>query len=148
MRTCLPLLPNSQIKDIIERLKAQNITDLQEEQCEYALKSRATDGDIDKTVELLGLFEDALHGTIRDYNSNTKLLGAENRELVSCYLDSLLFAMFSRFDSFEGLISRDFEDAERKKLVTIIRLWVNMLRSGKLITTDIVGSPTRGFRRH
>ena len=75
---------------------------------------------------------------MRKYNPATTMLGAENREFVTCYLDSLLFAMFARMDSFEGILSGDGPDPATNTLATVLRLWVNMLRSGKLITTDIV----------
>lgn len=86
------------------------------------------------------LFEDSVEGILRDYNPTVKLLGAENRENVTCYLDALLFAMFARLDSFEAMLFDEFPEENRKKLAAILRFWVNMLRSGKLITTDIVGS--------
>lgn len=46
--------------------------------------------------------------------------------------------MFARLDSFEAMLYNSFDDVPRKKLAGLLRLWVNMLRSGKLITTDIV----------
>jgi hypothetical protein len=67
------------------------------------------------------------------------MVGAVNRQNVTCYIDSLLFAMFGRLDSFEVILSPESAtDHGRKELATILRLWVNMLRTGKLITTDIV----------
>ena len=72
-----------------------------------------------------------------EYEPGLKLLGAENRKGVTCYLDSILFAMFSRLDSFEPMLYNTFEDNARNKLGMLLRLWVNLLRSGKLITTDI-----------
>jgi hypothetical protein len=66
------------------------------------------------------------------------MLGAENREDVTCYLDSLLFAMFAKLESFEPLLYTNFDDEPRRRLSTLIRLWVNMLRTGKLIQTDVV----------
>jgi len=117
------------------------VHDLREAQIEYTLRSKSVNGDPEKAFELLMLFEDALQGTIKDPDRNIKLLGAENRELVTCYLDSLLFAMYARLDSFEQILTVEYSDAARKKLVTLLRLWVNMLRNGKLITTDIVRLP-------
>lgn len=105
---------------------------------EYALRAKSTDGDVEKAVELLVLFEDALEGILTPYNPRVKLLGAENREAVTCYLDALLFAMFARFDSFEAMLYDTFSDEPRKLLAAVLRLWVNMLRSGRLITVDIV----------
>ena len=68
------------------------------------------------------------------------MLGAENRDKVTCYLDALLFAMLAKVDVFEALLYQQFDDEPRRKLVMILRLWVNMLRTGKLITVDIVGA--------
>jgi len=84
------------------------------------------------------LFQESVDGIIRDYNPDVKLLGAVNREGVTCYLDALLFAMFARLANFEAILYNTFDDDPRKRLATVLRLWVNMLRTGKLITTDIV----------
>lgn len=91
-------------------------------------------------MRLLLLFEDTYEGLVKTYDPATKLLGAENRDGVTCYLDALLFAMFARLDSFEAMLYNSFDDLPRKKLAGLLRLWVNMLRSGRLITRDIVRS--------
>ena len=85
------------------------------------------------------LLNDSEEGIIQSYDPNIKLLGAINREGVTCYLDALLFAMFARLGRFEAMLYKNFEDPPRKRLATLLRLWVNTLRAGKLITTDIVG---------
>ena len=87
------------------------------------------------------LLNDSEEGIIRSYDPKIKLLGAINREGVTCYLDALLFAMFARLGSFEAMLYKNFEDPPRKRLATLLRLWVNTLRAGKLITTDIVSPP-------
>ena len=79
-----------------------------------------------------------MEGIIREYSLGVKLVGAVNREKVTCWLDALLFAMFARLGSFEPILYRSFDDQPRKRLALLLRLWVNMLRTGKLITTDIV----------
>lgn len=91
-------------------------------------------------MRLLLLFEDTYEGLVKTYDPATKLLGAENRDGVTCYLDALLFAMFAHLDSFEAMLYNSFDDLPRKKLAGLLRLWVNMLRSGRLITRDIVRS--------
>jgi len=58
--------------------------------------------------------------------------------MVTCYIDSLLFAMFARLDSFESILSVEFQDPATNQLAILLRFWVNMLRTGKLITVDIV----------
>lgn len=84
------------------------------------------------------ILEDSATGILRDYTPSIKLLGAENRKYVTCYLDALLFAMFARLDCFEAILFNTFDDEPRRGLALILRLWVNMMRSGILITTDIV----------
>ncbi|KAK6813030.1 hypothetical protein RU639_010752 [Aspergillus parasiticus] len=123
---------------LLERRIAQlGITNLKEEHFGYALQSSHAQGDVDRAFDLLLLLEDSIEGIIRGYTPSTKLLGAENRQGVTCYLDALLFAMFARLDCFEAILYKSFNDEPRRKLVILLRLWVNMLRSGKLITTDI-----------
>ena len=65
---------------------------------------------------------------------------AENRGSVTCYLDALLFAMFSKLEAFECMLRNDLPSEPQRKLAGLLRLWVNMLRSGKLIHTDMVRS--------
>lgn len=93
-------------------------------------------------MKLLLLLQDTYEGLVKPYDPATKLLGAVNREGVTCYLDALLFAMFARLDGFEAMLYNSLEDAPRKRLADLLRLWVNLLRSGRLITTDVVSSPT------
>ncbi|OQD88377.1 hypothetical protein PENANT_c004G06162 [Penicillium antarcticum] len=126
---------DKKVKALIQRIKQLGITALEEEHISYALQ--ATQGDTEKAFSLLLLLEDSIEGIIRTYTPNTKLLGAENRAGVTCYLDALLFAMFARLDCFEAILYKSFSDEPRRKLAVLLRFWVNLLRSGKLITTDM-----------
>jgi hypothetical protein len=98
------------------------------------------DGDVDKAFEILVLFQESVEGTIKHYDNSIPMLGAVNRSNVTCYLDALLFAMFARMDNFEPILCTTLDDEPKRRLSSLIRLWVNMLRTGKLIPTDIVGS--------
>src|SRR5947209_15281166 len=117
-------------------MEAKSIT-LQDSQILYALHSLFASNDLDKAFDLLMAMSDSWEGLLMEYKPNVKLLGAENRKGVTCYLDSILFAMFSRLDSFEAMLYNSFENQSKNKLGMLLRLWVNLLRSGKLITTDI-----------
>jgi len=128
----------SQIKQLTQRLSRVGITNLEESNVRYALNAKESSGDLETAFNLLVLFQQSLDGVVRDYNPDVKLLGAVNREGVTCYLDALLFAMFARLGSFEAMLYNTFDDEPRKRLAIVLRLWVNMLRTGKLITTDIV----------
>ena len=120
------------------QLQQLGFNDVQEPQAEYALRTGSSAGDVKRAVQLLVLLKDTLEGKVNECNKDLALLGAENRECVTCYLDSLLFAMFARLGNFEGLLYDSPEDGPRNHLAGLLRLWVNMLRGEKLITTDIV----------
>lgn len=107
-------------------------------QIEYSLKTKYADGDVDEAYELLTLFYEAEEGYVRPYNPSINMLGAENRGAVTCWLDSLLFAMFARLGSFEPMLYTKFDSGPENRLAILVRLWVNMLRSGKLIQEDLV----------
>lgn len=110
---------------------------LKDGQIIWALRSIAAAGDVDAAYGLLIAMSDASEGIVTSYDPRTKLLGAQNRQGVTCYLDATLFSMFSRLDSFEAMLYNSFDDISRNKLGFVLRLWVNLLRSGRLITTDI-----------
>ena len=110
-----------------------------------SLRAAASQGDPEAAFRLLMLLEDTYEGIVKPYEPGVKLLGAVNRDAVTCYLDSLLFAMFVRLDSFEAMLYDTFDDAKRKRLAGLLRLWVNMLRSGRLITTDITAQIQRAI---
>lgn len=103
----------------------------------WALHSDFAHGDVEQAGEFLLAASDACEGLITKYDPTIKLLGAQNRRAVTCYLDTTLFSMFSRLDSFEAMLYNTFNDTPRNKLAFLLRLWVNLLRMGKLITTDI-----------
>jgi hypothetical protein len=107
------------------------------------LRSPSTSAHVEKTVKFLRLFEDAVQGVLCGYDTTTKMLGAVNRSNVTCYIDSLLFSMFSRSDSFESILTAHYSDPAKSTLVVLLRFWVNMVRSGMLVTTDIVGRLSR-----
>jgi hypothetical protein len=111
---------------------------IEDEQITYALLSHYAEGDVDKAVEMMILFQESVDGVIKPCNPAIQMKGAINRELVTCYLDATLFAMFARLGSFEPILYTIFDDDETRRLATLIRLWVNMLRTGMLIHTDIV----------
>ncbi|KIX10073.1 uncharacterized protein Z518_01154 [Rhinocladiella mackenziei CBS 650.93] len=110
---------------------------LRDAQILWALRSISANGDLDAAYGLLLAMSDASEGIVTSYDPRTQLLGAQNRQGVTCYLDATLFSMFSRLDSFEAMLYNSFDDVSRNKLGFVLRLWVNLLRSGRLITTDI-----------
>lgn len=102
------------------------------------LKQPYAKGNHQKANEVLQLLEWTERGEIIPVNPSQKGLGAINRDNVTCWLDSLLFAMFGRLNKFEPMLVRKQDSLPKQRLAMMLRLWVNLLRSGKLITTDIV----------
>ncbi|PVI03449.1 cysteine proteinase [Periconia macrospinosa] len=123
------------VKMLLHRLQTNGIPGLGEEQAEHAL--RWCPDDLDKAYDLLVLVNESFEGELKDYNPSIIMQGAINRNMVTCYLDALLFAMFACLDSFEAMLYNDFNDEPRKKLAGVLRLWVNLLRTGWLIRTDL-----------
>jgi hypothetical protein len=121
---------------LLSRLQGAGITKMQEEQAHYALSWYPDD--LDKAYDILVLANESFEGELKDYDPNVGMLGAINRNMVTCYLDALLFAMFARLDSFEAMLYDNFEDEPRQKLAGVLRLWVNLLRSGQLIRVELV----------
>ncbi|KAL7625660.1 hypothetical protein AAE478_004880 [Parahypoxylon ruwenzoriense] len=127
----------AKIDDIRRRVADQDFPTLSDDQIRYALDTKYSSGDVEKAVELLLLQQKSLSGKILGYNPAVHMLGAENRGNVTCYLDALLFAMFAKLESFECMLKNDSMDEPQRRLAALLRLWVNMLRSGKLIETDM-----------
>ncbi|RMZ89275.1 hypothetical protein DV736_g3490, partial [Chaetothyriales sp. CBS 134916] len=103
----------------------------------WALRSRMANGDDHAAYRFLVSLSDASEGLITNYDADIRLKGAVNRQGVTCYLDATLFAMFSRLDSFEAMLYNSFPDRPRNKLSFLLRLWVNLIRTGQLVTVDI-----------
>lgn len=120
---------------LLTRLHGAGITRMQQEQARYALSWNPDD--LDKAYDVLVLANESLEGELKDYNPNVEMLGAINRNMVTCYLDALLFAMFARLDSFEAMLYDNFDDEPRRKLAAVLRLWVNLLRTGQLIRVEL-----------
>ncbi|KAH7363099.1 ubiquitin C-terminal hydrolase [Plectosphaerella cucumerina] len=124
--------------DEVSRVLAEvDITDVSTDHIREALDNEYAAGDIAKAVDFIQMATRASQGKILPYDPKTQMTGAVNREFVTCYLDALLFAMFARMDAYEPMLQHEFTDEPRKKLATLLRLWVNMLRAGKLIHTDM-----------
>lgn len=133
---------------VTDKMKALGFTDdvFNEESVKFALANNYSNGDPAKAVELLVLFQEATEGLLlpithldaKGKPRYYRLKGSDNYNGISCYVDSLLFAMFARLESFEPILYKAFDsDESRDSLALLLRFYVNMLRSGKLISTDI-----------
>ncbi|KAI6782452.1 uncharacterized protein J7T54_001309 [Emericellopsis cladophorae] len=112
--------------------------DVGRERIEISISSEYAQGDVDKAVDYIDIQQKAIRGEIIPYNPEVHMVGAENRGAVTCYLDTLLFSMFAKMDAFECMLKNDFpEDKAKDSLVKLLRMWVNMLRTGRLIGTDL-----------
>ncbi|KAH6715259.1 ubiquitin C-terminal hydrolase family protein [Leptodontidium sp. MPI-SDFR-AT-0119] len=127
----------SKVQAVKQRLKQEGHSDIKEEHINFALATSNADGSVEKAVQMLLIFQQSLDGVIKPYSPDVYMRGAINRNSVTCYIDSLLFAMFGKLNSFEPIILRGFEDEPKRRLAAILRVYVNMLRQGILIHTDI-----------
>ncbi|KAL9591335.1 MAG: hypothetical protein Q9179_007827 [Wetmoreana sp. 5 TL-2023] len=125
------------ISQIRQVLSNTGINKYKESDVIYALESPYADGDANKAFGLLKLLRESEAGIISPYDPRVKMLGAVNREGTTCYLDALLFAMFTRSKCFEAMLYTSPKDDKKKRLATLLRLWVTTLRVGKLITPDL-----------
>jgi hypothetical protein len=101
--------------------------------------SAISQGDAVKTAMLLAQQAHADAVVIRAPGSTANVVGAVNVDAVSCWLDSLLFAMYATMDSYDGLLMGDPSRSHaQRNVVRKMTLWVNMLRSGHLVTADVV----------
>ncbi|KAF9204104.1 hypothetical protein BGZ49_005694 [Haplosporangium sp. Z 27] len=134
-----------------------------EETAEYLLRSYQWD--IGETLQYCHDLVQAVQGPLTPVQPEIQMKGAVNDQYTSCYIDALLFAMFARLSAFEGLLSVNLDAesdsdsesassgeagdltkvAKRQKalldtqlLQTWLRIFVNQLRSGRLIDAHIV----------
>lgn len=108
------------------------------------LKSPFSQGDIIRTFHLIRFFQLSSEGLFLTNEPCDKLgcaiqyVGAENWENVMCYLDALLYSMFSSLESFEPILFiSNHENTYVNQLAAILRVYVSLIRSGNLITTDL-----------
>ncbi|EKD18971.1 uncharacterized protein L3040_008559 [Drepanopeziza brunnea f. sp. 'multigermtubi'] len=125
------------VSAIKKRLKEEGCTSLSDENIDFVLGCQNTKGSVEKSMELLRIFQESLHFQIVPFNPDVYLRGAVNREFVTCYIDSLLFAIFAKLPNYEDILLQRFQDEPRNRLSAILRVYVNMLRRGVLIEADI-----------
>ncbi|CAI5757173.1 unnamed protein product [Candida verbasci] len=113
-------------------------------QCIAILKSPFTQGNLDKSFYLIRMFQLSFEGlfltnlTFDKFNKSIKLIGAENWDNVMCYMDALLFAMFAKLESFEPILFiPNHSEYLINQLSALLRVYVSLLRSGNLLTTDL-----------
>ncbi|CAI2162147.1 13799_t:CDS:2 [Funneliformis geosporum] len=94
--------------------------------------------DVREVAEYCSDLREAEEGIIVDIQKDIVMLGCENDRVTSCYIDSVLFAMFARIQSFDGLLFVQAEGMNARSLQTQLRLFVNRLRSGKFMSAYII----------
>ncbi|CAJ0922878.1 2652_t:CDS:10 [Entrophospora sp. SA101] len=109
---------------------------LENEQLQKLLK--ANNWDVSEVANYYKSLADAEEGLIADVKKGVIMTGSENDRSTSCYIDSLLFAMFARIQSFDGLLYMQAGETNAKILQTHLRLFVNRLRTGELINEYMV----------
>lgn len=131
--------------DLLDLKVAQVISALETYKLKYdpsrarqLLQGRFSGGDPRRAVNLAIVLRDA-EDMILIKPSASYLLGAENVKGTTCYLDALLFSMYSRsFDLFDCLLHHPGKNPVANRLIVNLRVFVNLLRSGYLVTHDLV----------
>ena len=116
-----------------------------EHQISGVLWSEFAKGDLVKCFELIRWFQQSSQGhflTNEPFDTTGNKItyvGADNWENVMCYMDALLFAMFANLDSFEPMlfVSNKSTNPIVNRLCTLLRVYVNLLRSGNVISVDL-----------
>ncbi|KAL8867847.1 MAG: hypothetical protein Q9174_005391 [Haloplaca sp. 1 TL-2023] len=124
----------SRVRSILSRTSLVKPKDIDPMQ---ALTTSYAQGDPSRAKELLSLIKESEEGIIKPFDPRIKMLGAVNRDNITCFLDALLFAMFMTTECFEKMLYDNPIDWKKKRLASLLRLWVNTLRVGKLITPDL-----------
>ncbi|KAK9692966.1 hypothetical protein K7432_014131 [Basidiobolus ranarum] len=81
----------------------------------------------------------ASDGILVDVSKNVQFKGPKNSLGTSCYIDSLLFAMFGTYSCYDSLLGRrELASDAALHLQTTCRLYVNLLRTGKHISKTVI----------
>ncbi|CDK27288.1 unnamed protein product [Kuraishia capsulata CBS 1993] len=123
-----------------------------------ALTSPFSDGSVSKAFKFVRFFDLAIASKLMSASAfyrqlpplatswEIPLVGMDNWNKVLCYLDSLLFALFARMESFDHLVVPRALDERMTpalahqvaELRTLLRFVVNLLRAGEQVTTDVM----------
>ncbi|KAJ2546316.1 hypothetical protein EV175_005645, partial [Coemansia sp. RSA 1933] len=96
-------------------------------------------GDVDAALRHLHIVLCTRDGILYDVDPRIALCGAVNSGGTSCYIDSLMMALFGAQSSYDALLYlRDLRSDPANKLLAVSRLFVNFLRAGELIDVWLV----------
>ncbi|KAJ2656947.1 hypothetical protein IWW48_004770 [Coemansia sp. RSA 1200] len=95
--------------------------------------------DVDTALRQLHIVLCTHDGVLYNIDPRIQMCGAVNSGGTSCYIDSLLMALFGAQSSFDALLYvRDLGSESSNKLLAITRLYVNFMRAGVLIDVWLV----------
>ncbi|ATZ58724.1 hypothetical protein BCIN_16g04250 [Botrytis cinerea B05.10] len=125
------------ISRIRSLLESDGHNDVKDDQILFCLNSIYANGNVEKAHQILLVFHNSLSGVIYPYDPKITMLGAQNSRGVTCWLDSFLASLFTVPTQFQELLNNFYEDPLKQNLIQLIRLWVNLMRSGILIEVNI-----------
>ncbi|EGV61347.1 hypothetical protein CANTEDRAFT_123876 [Yamadazyma tenuis ATCC 10573] len=138
-------VPSSVVNSLLKSFDQRNLPRPSTTQIQALMNSPSANGEASKAYTLIRYYQVSQQGLFVT-NENTdkfgttiKYTGAENWESVMCYMDALLFAMFANLDSFEPMLflSNQSQNILVNRLSNLLRVYVNLLRTGNLIKTDL-----------
>ncbi|KAJ2331687.1 hypothetical protein GGI00_003142 [Coemansia sp. RSA 2681] len=107
------------------------------EVAEYLSRARWDSDAALRRIQILYLTRD---GVLYDIDPQIQMCGAVNSGGTTCYIDSLLTALFAAQHACDGLLYMrgDLGDESANQLQAVCRLLVNYLRAGELIDAHLV----------
>ncbi|KAJ2799818.1 hypothetical protein H4R20_004287 [Coemansia guatemalensis] len=95
--------------------------------------------DADAALRRLQILLSTRNGIVYTVDTHVRLRGAANSRGTTCYIDSLLVALFGAHGSFDGLLyARELGDSSATQLQALCRLVVNHLRAGDVVDAWMV----------
>ncbi|KAJ2889650.1 hypothetical protein IWW38_004583, partial [Coemansia aciculifera] len=107
------------------------------EVAEYLSRTRWDSDAAFRRIQILYLTRD---GVLYDIDPRVQLCGAVNSGGTTCYIDSLLVALFGAHNSSDGLLYMrgDLSGEASNQLQAVCRLIVNYLRTGELVDASLI----------
>ncbi|KAJ2851942.1 hypothetical protein IWW36_000715 [Coemansia brasiliensis] len=96
-------------------------------------------GDTQAALRRVDLLLKTRDGIVLPIDPTMRLSGAENAGGTTCYLDSIMAALFAAHSSCDGLLfMRDLGSQDANGVQALCRLLTNFLRAGELIGADMM----------
>ncbi|KAJ1554811.1 hypothetical protein HK096_001386 [Nowakowskiella sp. JEL0078] len=118
---------------LVSFLETNQILSISETDLRLLLKSHG----LAQAVETLRYYRDARDGILHPVSKCPNPQGFQNAG-NTCYIDSVLFALFARESVFDALVTKISNDEKVSQLQVSLRIAVNLLRTNKLVSSWVM----------